>query len=96
MATIDRIRDAMHAQPFRPFDIKLVDGKHYTVKHPDYIAVPPGNHPREVTFYAEGIQAEDYETHWINLGLIVEVIVPSAPAASPAGPKAEGNGASPP
>ncbi|MFI5456303.1 MAG: hypothetical protein ACHRXM_12720 [Isosphaerales bacterium] len=39
MATLDKIRDAMRAQPFRPFDLKLVDGTRHAVKHPDYITL---------------------------------------------------------
>ena len=46
MALVEQIRQAKNAQPVRPFSLKLVDGSMYTVKHPDYIAVPPG--PRAV------------------------------------------------
>jgi hypothetical protein len=93
MAQVESIRRAMHAQPFRPFDIKLVDGSVHTVKHPDYISVPPVHRPREITFYtlaSEG--AEEYQTHWIDLALILEVIVPGETPAAPAQPRAEGNG----
>jgi hypothetical protein len=81
MATIKQIRDAMHRQPFRPFRIKLVDGTGYEVKHPDFIATPPGARAREVVFYVDGATPEDYESHWIDLGLVVEVIVPGAEPA---------------
>lgn len=92
MAQADSIRRAMHAQPFRPFKLKLVDGTVHTVTHPDFIAISPGGRPREITFYADKADgsgdADDYETHWIDLGLIVEVIVPPAPPAAAApGPK---------
>ena len=50
MAQVESIRRAMHARPFRPFDIKLDDGSVHTVKHPDSISVPPGHRPREITF----------------------------------------------
>jgi hypothetical protein len=88
MAQVESIRRAMHAQPFRPFGIKLASGEVYTVKHPDYIAIPPGPRPREVTFYVEGNRTEDYETHWIDLGLVMEIIVPSESQAAPAQPQA--------
>jgi hypothetical protein len=92
MRNVEPIRRAMHAQPFRPFGIKLVDGSTHTVTHPDFIAIPPGMRPREVTFYATaGPGSDDYETHWIDLGLILEVIVPGEPAASPTA-SASGNG----
>jgi hypothetical protein len=91
MRTVDQIRQARHAQPFRPFGIKVADGTIYTVKHPDFIAVPPGMRPREIAFFAEGVaRTEDYETHGMDLGLEVELIVPSEAGAMPA--RAEGDG----
>ena len=35
------IRDAMRAQPFRPFSLRLADGRELTVPHPDFISVAP-------------------------------------------------------
>jgi hypothetical protein len=58
MATLDEIRDAMRAQPFRPFDLKLVDGTRHAVRHPDFITIPPVQRPREIAFYEVG--AEGY------------------------------------
>ena len=84
MATAESIRQAKHAQPFRPFSMRLVDGTIYDVKHPDYISVPPTPRPREVQYYlvTEGNgEGEGYQIRWIDLGLIMEVIVPSSPAA---------------
>ena len=82
MALIEQIRLAKNAQPFRPFSLKLVDGTTYTVKHPDFLSVPPVPRPREVTFYVQG-EDEDYRSHWIQIGLILEVILPSEAEASP-------------
>jgi hypothetical protein len=93
MRTVEQLRDAMCIQPFRPFSLKLVDGTVYTVKHHDWLHIPPFKRPREVTYCvatAEG--GEEYETHWIDLGLITEVIIPPAPAVSSAESKSEGNG----
>jgi hypothetical protein len=33
------IRDALHRQPFEPFDIRLADGSSIPVRHPDFVAV---------------------------------------------------------
>ena len=44
MAMIDQVRDAMHSVPFVPFTVRLVDGRSFTVRHPDFISVP--SHPR--------------------------------------------------
>jgi len=95
MRHVDQIRQAMHRQPFRPFALHLVDGSVCMVQHPDFIAVPPGNRPREVAFFVEaGNRADGYETHWIDLSLILSVIVPPDEATSPADPA--GGGRRPP
>lgn len=92
MANVDRIRQAMRIQPFRTFALKLVDGTIYSVRHPDWISIPPVRRPREVTFYnVMNKESDDYETHWIDLGLILEVIVPGEAGSVPV--QAEGNGA---
>jgi hypothetical protein len=90
MRSVDQIRQAMHAQPFRPFSLKLVDGSVCTVEHPDFIAVPPGRRPREFAFFStDGHRPGGYEAHWIDLGLIISVIVPEEQAPSPTGSSAE-------
>lgn len=38
---IDGIREALHKQPFEPFQIRLADGRALTVPHPDFVAVAP-------------------------------------------------------
>jgi hypothetical protein len=35
------IREALHAQPFRPFTLQLADGRALAVPHPDFVAVSP-------------------------------------------------------
>ena len=35
------IREALHKQPFEPFDIRLADGRSLPVPHPDFVAVGP-------------------------------------------------------
>ena len=86
MATTEQIRRAMHRQPFVPFTLRLADGTSYVVKHPDFIAVPPTARGREATYYAEanGSGAEEYTTHLIDLGLVLEVIVPGERPVQPA------------
>jgi hypothetical protein len=90
MFTSDKIVQAMRQQPFRPFMLRLVDGRTYTVKHPEYIAISPGRRPREITFYTAGDGSDDYGTHWIDLGLVSEVIIPSGSVT--AAPPVQGDG----
>jgi hypothetical protein len=89
VALVEEIRKAKNAQPFRTFSLRLADGSTYTVKHPDYISVPPVPRPREVIFYVQGAD-EDYHSHWIQLSLILEMILPSGAEAAPQ--RIEGNG----
>ena len=91
MAQADSIRFALRAQPFRPFDLKLVDGSVYNVKHPDYLSIPPVRRPREAIFLAPGTGGEDeYDAHWIDLALISEIIVPGSVATPPKPPEENG------
>jgi hypothetical protein len=84
MATLTQIREAMRAQPFRPFAIQMADGPSYTVRHPDFVAVPQTRRGREIVFYAEREDAESPEMHLIDLGLVLEIVIPAPAAASAA------------
>jgi hypothetical protein len=35
---IDKIRGAIHRQPFLPFNVRTVDGRVYEVRDPDFIS----------------------------------------------------------
>ncbi|MGE0481641.1 MAG: hypothetical protein AB7Q17_14340 [Phycisphaerae bacterium] len=39
--TIERLREAARATPFKPFSISLADGRTVLVPHPECIRVPP-------------------------------------------------------
>lgn len=41
--TIDQLRKAHAAQPFRPFDLHLADGRVLSVPHPGFLWMPPRN-----------------------------------------------------
>jgi hypothetical protein len=38
---IHAIREALHRQPFRPFSLRLADGRELFVPHPDFVALSP-------------------------------------------------------
>jgi hypothetical protein len=46
---IEKIREALHAQPFRPFSIHVADGGRLVVPHQDFVAVEPAG--REIIVY---------------------------------------------
>jgi hypothetical protein len=49
--TIDAIKEAVHAEPFRPFKLRLAGRPTISVSHPDYIAFGPKG--RTVVVYRE-------------------------------------------
>jgi hypothetical protein len=67
MATIEQVRNVMHAVPFQPFTVHLVDGRRYLVKHPDFIAIPTTPRGRDLTVH------DDDGPHLIDLNLVVEL-----------------------
>ena len=46
---MEKIREALHAQSFRPFYIHLADGGRLPVKHEDFVAFEPAG--RELIVY---------------------------------------------
>jgi hypothetical protein len=74
MATIDQIRNAKHMVPFRPFTVHLVDGRAFSVQHPDFIALPTTPRGRDLTVH------QDDGPHWIDINLVVSVHPEPAPA----------------
>jgi hypothetical protein len=85
MATIEQVREAMHKQPFLGFTVRLVDGRFYQVKHPDFISVPVGARGRDLVIH------DQVGTHHVDILHVVEVEVPDPGEPSPAS-KARGNG----
>ena len=41
--TVDELRTAREANPFRPFIIHMADGRSYSVPHRDFISQSPGS-----------------------------------------------------
>ncbi len=76
MATADQFREAKKI-PFSPFLFKLADGTIFAVKHPDWLAIPPSDFPREVVYFAPR-NALQYDTHRIDLAMVIDVILPPA------------------
>jgi hypothetical protein len=75
MATRDQVRTAMRAQPFRPFAIKLADGRQFRIDHPEFIAVSPNG--REMVIY------DDEGMSLIEMLMVVEVRMTRSPEQAP-------------
>jgi hypothetical protein len=39
--TTEQFRTTLHLQPFRPFTIRMADGRTFQVAHPDFVALSP-------------------------------------------------------
>jgi hypothetical protein len=77
--TLNQFTQAVRREPFRPFNLVLVDGRAFTVDHPEFVAID--RRGREVTFYAD-----DNTQHFIDAGLIAELVLSTSekPAEVPA------------
>jgi hypothetical protein len=84
MATRDQVRNAMHRQPFRGFTVRLVDGRSFHIKHPDFISVSEQARGRHIVIHDKG-------THHLDLLLIVEVEEPEDTMAPASPAKSEGD-----
>jgi hypothetical protein len=51
--TIEQLRLAHHATPFRPFTVHLADGRAFDVPHPDFLSYSPHG-GRTIIVYGEG------------------------------------------
>ena len=50
--TIQQLRAAHRATPFRPFTVHMADGRAFNVPHPDFLSMSPSG--RTVIIYQEG------------------------------------------
>jgi hypothetical protein len=56
----------MRRAPFTPFTVRLVDGRSFTIDHPDFISVPRNPHGRDLVIH-------DERANLIDLLLVVSV-----------------------
>jgi hypothetical protein len=80
MATREQVRIMQTSQPFRPFLVKLADGRHFRVTHPELISCSANG--REMVIH------DDDGMHLVEMLLVVEL----TPQAVPASPKRKAGG----
>ena len=60
--TIEEIRDALALKPFQPFKIRMVDGRAFEIRHPEFIIAP--DRARKFVFYDyDGGAFRVFDTH---------------------------------
>ena len=65
--TLDQFTLVVRRQPFQPFQMVMVDGRSFTVDHPEFVAI--SRRGRSVTFYAQ-----DNTLHLLDAALIADVV----------------------
>ncbi len=75
--TIEDMRIAREANPFRPFTLRLADGRSFYVQHRDYISMAP-NGRRTVIVYGDN---DAYSV--LDLLLVTELSVDPPTATTP-------------
>lgn len=51
-----RLREAVGAQPFRPFTVSLADGRRLRVRSPEYVWIPP---KAQRTFHVASVSGDE-------------------------------------
>lgn len=74
MATNDQVRLLTTAQPFRPFWVKLADGRQFEVRHPENVSC--SRNGREMVVH------DDDGMHLIEQLLVIELVPIERPATA--------------
>jgi hypothetical protein len=64
--TVQQLRAAQRAAPFKPFTIRMADGRSFRIPHPDFLAMSPTGRTAFI------FEADD-ETHIVDLLLMTEL-----------------------
>lgn len=72
--TTEQFKSTLHLQPFRPFTIRMADGRSFPVTHPDFVAQSPSG--RTVIVFQ---QDESYSV--LDLLLMTELQIGNGQAA---------------
>lgn len=64
----DSIRELIHAVPFLPFTIHMVDGRKFRIEHPDFVFAPPSKQPWVIVQ-----EPENERTHRLSTLLIASI-----------------------
>jgi hypothetical protein len=74
--TTEQLRSAIRSTPFRPFTIRMADGRTFSIAHPDFLSMSPAG--RTVVIYHP-----DDSASIVDLMLMTELEL-TPPAASSA------------
>ena len=73
--TAEQVRETLHAQPFHPFIIHLVDGREFRINHRGFISQSPSG--RTIIVYQE-----NERIHIVDLFLVIDLEILPLPAGT--------------
>jgi len=62
-----RIRELLHAVPFRPFVIRMADGQEFRIEHPDFVLASSSDVP-QVT-----LEEPNGRVHFLSVRLMTSI-----------------------
>ncbi len=77
--TSQELRAALQATPFRPFTVRMADGRAFEIRHPDFLLVGPGGR----TAFAFGPSGDEFSI--LDVLLMTEIQFGRQGAESPSG-----------
>jgi hypothetical protein len=83
--TKEHLRNVRDANPFRPFTIRLADGRDFRIHHRDFLSLPPEGAGRVAVIYQVGGAFS-----LVDLLLVTEVSVEALPAQANGEPTSSG------
>ena len=51
--TIEQLRTTLATKPFQPFTVRMADGRHFVIPHPDFLSMSPAGRTA-VVFHPDG------------------------------------------
>ena len=61
---VDELRKALRAEPFKPFLVRVADGREYDVRHPEFMMIAPSG--KTVAVYGPDDLADFIDTLMIT------------------------------
>ena len=71
--TAEELREIQHASPFRPYTIRMADGRSFQVPHPDFVWIAPRGRTLVVAQPRPGEDLADDPMSILDMMLVTEI-----------------------
>jgi hypothetical protein len=85
--TVRQLRLLLKEQPFKPFTLRLTDGRSLEVSHPDFLLLPQGDRNTTVVY-----ARPDGLFDWVYLKQVISITGQGLPPAEPVTARGESEG----